>query len=353
MRNVKLFPYNAGSASAAALAAQLGVRRIRTQGSSFVPTERHVIINWGRAAMPPAYTDRITILNRPEAVARVSNKLRFFESFRGTNTAWFLPPHYTTREEAQAAMDGRNRMVARSVLNGHSGEGITIHTNPNDLPQAPLYTLYIPKQDEYRIHMVRENGGATVFDVQRKAKREEVSREDANWEVRNLAGGFVYVRNNVAVPDVVIEAAQAVFLESYLDFGAVDVIYNLQRNAAYVLEINTAPGLIGTTLTNYTEALQALVSGESYTPTLIVPTSSVEAPQPIVAPVREYREVLSVGDRVFKLSAAYNVDWDHVWVVVGQTNTDQGLRGPQYTIRQADGLGPLLLKSRTQLLAIN
>jgi len=38
-----------------------------------------------------------------------------------------------------------------------------------------------------------------------------------------------------------------------LDFGAVDIVYNENDNKAYVLEINTAPGLSGTTLEKYVE----------------------------------------------------------------------------------------------------
>jgi D-alanine-D-alanine ligase-like ATP-grasp enzyme len=36
-----------------------------------------------------------------------------------------------------------------------------------------------------------------------------------------------------------------------LDFGAVDVIWNAQKEKPYVLEINTAPGLEGQTIADY------------------------------------------------------------------------------------------------------
>ena len=39
------------------------------------------------------------------------------------------------------------------------------------------------------------------------------------------------------------------------DFGAFDVIYNQKKNQAFVLECNTAPGIEGTTLDNYVEAI--------------------------------------------------------------------------------------------------
>jgi D-alanine-D-alanine ligase-like ATP-grasp enzyme len=43
-----------------------------------------------------------------------------------------------------------------------------------------------------------------------------------------------------------------------LDFGAADVIYNAQQDRAYSLEVNSAPGIMGTTLVNYTNALRSL-----------------------------------------------------------------------------------------------
>ena len=43
-----------------------------------------------------------------------------------------------------------------------------------------------------------------------------------------------------------------------LDFGAVDIIYNEKENQYYVLEVNTAPGLEGTTLIKYAERFSKL-----------------------------------------------------------------------------------------------
>ena len=79
---------------------------------------------------------------------------------------------------------------------------------------------------------------------------------DANAKVRNLANGWIYAKDNI-VP--LKEKATSLAIQSIealgLDFGAVDLIYNEKYDTYYVLEINTAPGLTGTTLNNYTEAL--------------------------------------------------------------------------------------------------
>jgi hypothetical protein len=54
---------------------------------------------------------------------------------------------------------------------------------------------------------------------------------------------------------VKLEALRAV-LALNLDFGAVDVIYNQHRDRAYVLEVNTAPGIAEYTTNVYAEHLR-------------------------------------------------------------------------------------------------
>jgi D-alanine-D-alanine ligase-like ATP-grasp enzyme len=88
--------------------------------------------------------------------------------------------------------------------------------------------------------------------VQQKRRRLDV--ENPNWQVRNHANGFIYARENVNPPQCVIDAAKIVFNKcTELDFGAVDVIYNAKQDRAYVLEINSAPGLEGQTLQDYAD----------------------------------------------------------------------------------------------------
>ncbi len=81
------------------------------------------------------------------------------------------------------------------------------------------------------------------------------------WKVRNNANGFIFARNGDAlgdVPDDVLQQAIDGVTSLGLDFGAADVIYNERSSLAYVLEVNTAPGLEVTTLDNYSAAFNAL-----------------------------------------------------------------------------------------------
>jgi D-alanine-D-alanine ligase-like ATP-grasp enzyme len=44
-----------------------------------------------------------------------------------------------------------------------------------------------------------------------------------------------------------------------LDFGAVDIIFNERKQTAFVLEVNTAPGLTGQTVAGYVERFKEIL----------------------------------------------------------------------------------------------
>ena len=170
-------------------------------------------------------------------------------------------PWTTHLANAQEWCDLGYTVFARKILNGHSGNGI-VEMNagePSYSTNARLYTLYKKKKHEFRLHVI--NG--RVIDVQRKGLSQEFrGREDINWKVRNLQNGFIYARNDVDIADrAKIYAIQAVSALG-LDFGAVDMIYSSEDRCYYVLEVNTAPGLSGTTLENYRQAFAAMEQGE-------------------------------------------------------------------------------------------
>jgi glutathione synthase/RimK-type ligase-like ATP-grasp enzyme len=113
-----------------------------------------------------------------------------------------------------------------------------------------LYVEYIKKKEEYRVHVAFGH----IIDVQRKGRNRDVPDEDVNWQVRNHGNGFIYMRGGVDIPDCCRSLALAAVESLGLDFGAVDVIWNEHEDRWYVLEVNTAPGLSGTTLEKYADA---------------------------------------------------------------------------------------------------
>lgn len=241
----RVLPYKQGSRSAGALAAALGGKVLKLIGSTFKPKAGDVIINWGNTSLQDHGYPHDSMLNHSDKITFASNKLKFFRLLKDTG----LTPNFW--EKKDDIPDTAFPIVCRTVLAGHSGDGIHIAYQRDQLVDCLLYVQYVKKKDEYRIHVGRSytQNGPVIVSVQRKAKKSDA--ENVNWQVRNHANGFVYVRNEVNPPQRVLDAATAAFEATGLDFGAVDVIDNVHSEKAYVLEINTAPGLEGQTVTDY------------------------------------------------------------------------------------------------------
>lgn len=244
---IRIYPYKQGSRSARALSDALGGRVLRLEGSTYRYRDGDLLIGWGASNTPflAGYNTRGT--------EQASNKLAAFNIMHAAGVR--VPRFWTNREDVLNAEDVRYPIVCRTVLNGHSGRGIVLANTPDEIVPAPLYVEYIPKQDEYRVHVV---GGAVVA-VQRKARRVDV--ENPNWQIRNHANGFNFVREGVVAPDDCVVQSIAAVDALGLDFGAVDVVWNERRQMAYVLEVNTAPGLEGTTVADYANAFRNLIGG--------------------------------------------------------------------------------------------
>lgn len=250
---MKIYPYKPGSASAKALAEALGVKRIRHQGKRL---DTDIVINWGTSS--DNFSRKIDcdeIINFPDCVRIAGNKLKTFKALSGYVT---IPDWTEERGEAVEWLIKGFDVVARTVLTGHSGAGIEIHKSNERaeriLTLAPLYTKYIKKKDEYRLHVFRDN----VFFVQRKARKKDVPDDQVNWQIRNHGNGFIFAHEGVDVPEKAKRDAIMAVKQLGLDFGAVDVVHGTDGKF-YILEVNTAPGLEGTTLQKYVEVFKEFV----------------------------------------------------------------------------------------------
>lgn len=247
--NTFLYPYNVGSQSAKALAQGLGIKRIKHNGPlKIVDT----LINWGASAFKREIR-AFEYVNPPEAVALATNKLKTFRMLFGA----VKTPDYTTSNIIADAWLGRGiTVVARHTLTGHSGEGIEIWKPARkdvflDAKEAPLYTAYVPKDEEYRVHVFRGNS----FFVQRKARKKDVPDDQVNWMIRNHGNGFIFAHKDIEINKERDAAAITAVETLGLDFGAVDIMLG-KDGQWYVLEVNTACGLEGTTLDKYVEQLK-------------------------------------------------------------------------------------------------
>ena len=238
------------SNSAKALSALPGFRRLREARK---PLKKDVIVNWGSSTglTSPAIPAEARVLNSLGAVKRAANKLLTFIAMAGEHVE--CVPWTANADLADEWLGEGYTVVARTILTGHSGEGIILLDSNAEFVDAPLYTKYVPKVAEYRVHVV--NGA--VIDTQRKVRNPEV--EPLSWKIRSHKNGFIFQRGNIAA-DAERDSLAIQAVESLgLDFGAVDIITD-KTGRSYVLEINTAPGLEGQTVTSYANAFQGYVN---------------------------------------------------------------------------------------------
>lgn len=252
-----IYPYNENSESVAALKKVLSAKVIKLEGSKFKGNEQKIVINWGNS-MTNEEIEKCFVLNKPKAVAVASDKLNFFRAM-GEHVP--VPPWTTSVEEAMDWVESGKTVLGRKTLKGHSGQGIIVFEDTSQFApylnsdrQIPLFTMYIPKKSEYRVHVLRDE----IVDVQEKrAKKGGV----ANYLIRNHANGFVFAREGVTLPKGVAENCIKAVKLCGLDFGAVDVIWNEYRETGFILEVNTAPGLEGQTIDSWGNAIINITSG--------------------------------------------------------------------------------------------
>jgi Glutathione synthase/Ribosomal protein S6 modification enzyme (glutaminyl transferase) len=253
---VRVLPYKQGSKSAGALAEALGGRVLKLRDSRYRPRSGDLVINWGSSVDTPRLTG-FPKINGPEKIAIASNKLSFFLKM-GEVEPEIIPPFWTHTDRTQIPEDAYP-IVCRTVLNGHSGNGIVIANDPSELVSAPLYVKYIKKRDEFRVHVGSPN---KIILVQRKARNRDTPDDEVNWMIRNHDNGFVFVRKNVTPPECVLNVALRALAVTGLDFGAIDVVYHAREDRAYVLEVNTAPGLEGSTVDDYVKFFKEMRNDE-------------------------------------------------------------------------------------------
>jgi len=221
---------------------------VRSDSPRFKPRPTDITINWGNSIEKFFYwgEEAPPLLNHPYLVARAVNKLKTFQALDGKCNI----PAWTTDPD-KIPNDG-SLWVARQTLTGFGGEGINLFlTDLEDgIPEAPLYVQYKKKKKEFRIHVFK----GEVIDVTQKKKRSDFNGE-INTKIRNYGNGWVYCREDLVLPADLLTQAKLAIRSLGLDFGAVDIIWNEKENKSYVLECNTAPGLEGTTIEAYKNAI--------------------------------------------------------------------------------------------------
>jgi len=251
MKPTMMYAYSNGSEGAKLVADALGVKRINHENSQYKGGRGTVVLNWGSGRLPDFVRDRAgTIINDPEAVNRGIDKREFFDYVHGKVR---IPEWTDSVRTAREWFKDGSVVIARTVLDSSRGAGIVVMKRLLDFVHAPLYTKYIDKDSEWRVHVVN----AEVVYVQRKIR--DINRPVVNEYVRNWDNGFILLNQNdqyKCPADVKLQALLAVQTVGQ-DYSGVDVIEKDGR--AYVLEVNAAPYQTEATAEAYAAAFKAMI----------------------------------------------------------------------------------------------
>lgn len=251
MSKLRVLPYKPGSKSAREVVNSLAPNAIMKKQSTPVYGRTKVLLNWGHSS-PRFSTHGVTVLNKPQAVAIASDKLKALQVMKAAGVS--VPDFTTDISVARQWIEDERMVLCRKLLRSNSGKGIVVAKEVDELVSSPLYVKYVRKEKEYRLHVF--NG--QVIDLVEKRKRSGYEDNPAfNKYIRSYEQGWIMARENVSVSDATKAECIKAVAALGLDFGAVDVVIRKSDNVPVVLEVNTAPGITGTTVQSYKRAIQS------------------------------------------------------------------------------------------------
>ena len=240
---------------------------MRTTGSRWAYRPGDLVINWGNSSLRNNVPDE-GYINHPHAVANAIRKDIAWAMLReaGVPTVEWTSYHQTAFEWMR---DNDDRVLVRTSLSGSRGQGITVYgmdmtdwARPvHEFLEVGFGDVYVkvfgrnPQLvTEYRVHVV---DGQVIDFVQKKRSNSYEGRP--NPYVRSYKNGWIFARQEVEISEAVNAASVGAVKALGLDFGAVDIAED-RSGAVCVYEVNTAPGIEGSTVPAYGAALRTAIN---------------------------------------------------------------------------------------------
>ena len=170
---------------------------------------------------------------------------------------WFnqqkLPAPAFTKSKSEAAkwISEGNVIFCRTLTKSQEGKGIVVAETGQELCNAPVYTAYVKKKSEFRVHIFKNK----VVSVLEKRRKKEFAGE-SDPRIRNTANGYVFCHDNVVEPPGLRDLALKSRKVTASDFAGVDIGYNEHYDELFVIEVNSAPGIEGSNVDRYIEAIK-------------------------------------------------------------------------------------------------
>lgn len=240
---LRIVPYKKGSRSAKLLALKLsemlGYKVWRGK-----PKAERLNISWGYKNAKGHHWGPVKWTNHPLNVRGATDKRIAFFNWDLKGVAC-VP--WTTDKAVAQGWNQKAKVLGRTACQ-QAGSGIKVYEPESILGDHQLYTKYIPKSKEFRVHVF---GGKAIL-VSEKRRKKGV---ESDYIIRANHKGWVFCYKDVNEPDGLRVLGVNAVRTLGLDFGAVDIIWNKKQNKLFVLEVNSAPGLCTVTLGAYANAI--------------------------------------------------------------------------------------------------
>ncbi len=216
----------------------------------FAIQPKGTLICWGRVHKPfGAIPFSTKILNGWYGNRIKVNKLKAFLAMRDAGVP--TVPYTPHPQQAQQWLNEGFTVICRLKVGSQDSAGIQVvapkktffgRTITTALPSCPLYTRYIPQAREFRVHCT------PLYFIDGLEKKKLPTGDPYIFHQDH----GLFCRDGVVIPQTAINAAKAAVKACGLHFGAVDLLWS--DNAPYILEVNTAPGLLPSEARNYAKA---------------------------------------------------------------------------------------------------
>lgn len=180
------------------------------------------------------------------------DKLTQYKFFRenGLNFPHFTESKVLAGDWLKASLV--DSVVCRTLLRAKSGNGIVIADTADQLVDAPVYVAYQKKTNEYRVNLFK---GEVVCVREKRLKKGYEKPEGRDGRVRSHDNGYVFCEPLDALPEEAIDMAKAAAKITGSDIVGVDIAFHKPTNYWFMLEVNSAPGMEGKTITQYADEI--------------------------------------------------------------------------------------------------
>lgn len=221
-----------------------------------------VVLNYGRSPYPEWLRGRehqIKIINRPESVALSVDKIKMYKKFNEHNIPCF---EWCQRKEDITWQDDT---VVRTIIDGHSGQGIVFVPRGRTIPDAPIYLKRENFVCEQRLFIVDDEIVVTLEKKRMMQRtRNRFGIRGVNPDIRCFRNGWAYCQTRFTRP-ITQELKDLCFKVKTafnFDFCVVDV--GRYEDGGYkVIEVSSEPGIwhVSPIVQNkFAQSLKALIN---------------------------------------------------------------------------------------------